>query len=143
MSEGAEERAPSAAADNAPFLLDTLGVDELSERFCADLAAVVPGGDAPLERDVPLIELGMDSMTIIQLLGKLNGEYGLAITDEEMFDEATTANALLGRLREAQETGKRFEAGEEGAADEAAVDGAGQEQVGATVPKQGPCCAVM
>ena len=45
------------------------------------------GSEEPIEASTPLLEIGMDSMSLAQYRGMLQADYGLTMTDEEMFDE--------------------------------------------------------
>lgn len=53
-----------------------------------------------LPSSVSLLHLGLDSLSLMQLQGKLAAEYGIVIKDELMFDDATTLQWICAHAEE-------------------------------------------
>ncbi|MBB1244132.1 acyl carrier protein [Streptomyces durbertensis] len=53
--------------------------------------------------DTPFIELGYDSLALLQVIGEIQREYGITIPDDAVVD-AETPGALLTLINEAQRT---------------------------------------
>ena len=67
-------------------------VEELEEQILkaalSFLGESAPDDEADkIDINTPLLETGMDSMALSQFKGMLMSDYGLKMTDEEMFDE--------------------------------------------------------
>jgi hypothetical protein len=86
----------------------------------AGAAAAAPGAEggaapatappitaATLPTNVLLLHLGLDSLSLMQLQGKLAAEYGLRLRDEPVFGEDTTLAWIVARARPAQRRRRR------------------------------------
>jgi act minimal PKS acyl carrier protein len=71
------------------LLLEAIGLEE-----DADLE----GGDA----DTPLLELGYDSLALLQVVGRIEAEFGLLVPDTAITDSATLGS-LLASLQSARQ----------------------------------------
>lgn len=79
--------------------MDTERFDQILRQHLSNLAP-----DADLLPDVPLKELGLNSMHAIELLFELEDEFGFQLPDDAMTDDTfATQAALLSRVREARD----------------------------------------
>ena len=61
---------------------------------------VPPLTAANLPINISLLNLGLDSLTLMQLQGKLQAEYNLKLKDEQMFNDETTIQWIVQHARE-------------------------------------------
>ncbi|WP_349307841.1 MULTISPECIES: tetratricopeptide repeat protein [unclassified Streptomyces] len=86
MSEAAERE----ESDDGALRWNDL-VELLREVFDADLEGAALDGDV---QDVPFVELGIDSLALLQVTGQICRETGASVNDEDLFDAETPRNLL-------------------------------------------------
>ena len=67
-------------------------------RFLDEVCNLAEIDPNELQIDVPLQALGLDSMVIEQIRGMVEGEFGIELETEELFDEACTLNNLIRKI---------------------------------------------
>ncbi|MGV9362606.1 phosphopantetheine-binding protein [Amycolatopsis sp. NPDC003731] len=80
--------------------MDTARFDTILRKYLKNLAP-----QQELTSDARLKDLGLNSMRAIDLLFDLEDEFGVELPDDAMTDDTfATRDALLDRVREAQDT---------------------------------------
>jgi acyl carrier protein len=86
-------------APRATAAVDLGDVDDLLNRLQDDVAQLMECDPSDVELEKPLIELGMDSMTITQLRGVIENNYNVEVDESILFGEDTTLRVLEGVVR--------------------------------------------
>jgi acyl carrier protein len=94
---GSEPRTPPAVV-TAPRPIAASGIEAELSQMARELLSL---GDAPLDLDRVLLDLGFDSLTLTKFAFAINEKYGLAMTPVLFFDHPSIG-ALAKYLRSAQ-----------------------------------------
>jgi acyl carrier protein len=87
---GAKTKTPKKKAAN--------GGGSNKERFLDEVSNLTEIDPDDLALDVPLQEMGLDSMVIEQMRGMISGEFGVEIEVEELFDEECTLSKIIRKI---------------------------------------------
>jgi acyl-CoA synthetase (AMP-forming)/AMP-acid ligase II/acyl carrier protein len=102
MDGEAQGGAPSTAMVTAPratAAVDVVDIENLLSRLQDDVAQLMECDPDGVDLNTPLIELGMDSMTITQLRGVIENNYSVEVDETVLFGEETTLKVLEGVVR--------------------------------------------
>jgi len=91
--------APTVTTEAAPVpTQDNGGGAEIAERVIALVAELLGTTPDRVERDAPFLEMGADSLVLVQAVGRLEREFGVKIQLKQFFDELSAVGKLVDHL---------------------------------------------
>lgn len=89
---------PTANDAKLPSVITDAAPAEVFEYLRSEIAQLAGIEARAINANMPLQELGMDSMALTQLQGVISHKYGVLVQEELLYNEATTLKSLHGTL---------------------------------------------
>jgi amino acid adenylation domain-containing protein len=90
--------APSSTPQQADTMPNDTDLKVARQTVCDLIAEITGFSAAELDPDTPLLDLGMDSLMLMQLRGLLENRHGLALKIAELYEGCDTAALIAARL---------------------------------------------